>query len=278
MESCDVSVVIPCWRASGTISRALESVAAQTLRPKEVILVDDGGDAAEALALRDAMAAFPGGWAKLLRLPKNSGPGLARNAGWGVATGAWVAFLDSDDAWHPEKLRMQMAAISYWPTATVCGHCSTLWSESTCAKEVAPLSPRDISKVTFWQMLIKNRLPTRTVMLKSDVPFRFQARYVAEDYLLWLELLLAGHECIVFQRQVAYCFREEYSEGGLSGQLFRHEVRELSAWRYLLAHGNISIHVWLIASTWSLVKYIRRLFLISLRRLISGLQILRARD
>jgi glycosyltransferase involved in cell wall biosynthesis len=98
-----VSVVIPYYRASQTIARAVGSVLDQTLRPCEILIVDDGcpEDAAE------ATKEF-GSSVTLLRKP-NGGAASARNLGIEYAHGEWIAFLDADDYWEPLKLERQLA-------------------------------------------------------------------------------------------------------------------------------------------------------------------------
>ncbi len=92
--NCDISVVIPLYNKEREIVRALDSVAAQTLAPREIIVVDDGStDGGAALA-----AAYSG--TKLVSQP-NGGVSSARNNGAAAATGRYVAFLDADDQWKP---------------------------------------------------------------------------------------------------------------------------------------------------------------------------------
>jgi len=103
-------VIIPAYRAEATIARALKSVAAQTLPPREVIVVDDGspdGTAAAADACRDDMAGIG---LQVVRQP-NGGAGAARNRAVRQAASAFVAFLDADDEWLPEKLERSLEAI-----------------------------------------------------------------------------------------------------------------------------------------------------------------------
>jgi len=102
-ETADISVIIPAWRAASTIGRALASVAAQTLRPREVIVVDDGSDDGTADVAEKSAAALREIELAVLRRP-HLGVGAARNAGLARASGRYVAFLDADDEWLPEKL------------------------------------------------------------------------------------------------------------------------------------------------------------------------------
>jgi len=98
-----ISVIIPAYNAERFLARSLASVYGQTLAPREVIVVDDGstdGTARTAEALG----------AKVIKRP-NGGIGAARNTGIRHATGEWIALLDADDSWAPEKLARQVAAI-----------------------------------------------------------------------------------------------------------------------------------------------------------------------
>lgn len=103
-----VTVVIPIFNCEKYIGEAIESVLAQTYRPIEVIVVDDGssdGTAAAARRFSDVLyCAQP-----------HAGPGAARNRGVDLARGDLLAFLDADDVWMPEKLERQIAAFGADP-------------------------------------------------------------------------------------------------------------------------------------------------------------------
>ena len=94
------SVVIPAFNAAATLARAIESVRAQSWPAHEIIVVDDGSTDASA-----AVAAKFGDAVCLIRQP-NSGVSVARNAGAAAATGDWLAFLDADDWYAPDRLRL----------------------------------------------------------------------------------------------------------------------------------------------------------------------------
>ena len=106
-----ISVIIPAYKAFLTIERALASVAVQTLKPEQVIVVDDGsgdGTFEIAEAFKDQFHGFE---LKILS-QQNLGAGAARNRATHEATGDWLAFLDADDEWLPEKLAISMKAIN----------------------------------------------------------------------------------------------------------------------------------------------------------------------
>lgn len=126
-EPCDVSVVIPAYKAAGTIRRAVASVLAQTRPPMEILVVDDGSPDWELTA--DELDSFEGLGAALTRLRKdNGGVASARNLGVERATRRWVAFLDADDYWEPTKLEKQLMAAAAHSESTVIG--STWWEDS----------------------------------------------------------------------------------------------------------------------------------------------------
>jgi glycosyltransferase involved in cell wall biosynthesis len=107
-----VSVVIPTFNRAGQVLAALKSVLAQTYRNFEVIVVDDGSTDETESALHDFIGAQNGGGNQVRYLYQtNQGQSAARNRGAREARGEWVAFVDSDDVWLPEKLELQVDAL-----------------------------------------------------------------------------------------------------------------------------------------------------------------------
>ena len=119
-SASSVSVVVPTFERAAMLPRALESVEEQTCPPGEVIVVDDGStDGTGELARRR----FPG--VRYLRR-EHGGVSAARNTGIAAAGGEWVALLDSDDVWRPEKLERQLTALAAAPEHLVC-HTDEIW-------------------------------------------------------------------------------------------------------------------------------------------------------
>lgn len=102
-----VSVIIPVHNCDRYLAEAIDSVLAQTYRPLEIIVVDDGST--------DDSAAVAKGYTLLYEYQPKSGAGAARNRGAVLAQGEFLAFLDADDRWEPDKLHQQMAAFSREP-------------------------------------------------------------------------------------------------------------------------------------------------------------------
>jgi glycosyltransferase involved in cell wall biosynthesis len=103
MDRNTVSLIIPYYRASQTIARAVESALEQTVRPLEILIVDDGSPESAAEATKQF-----GSSVTVIRKP-NGGVASARNRGVEHAKGEWFAFLDADDYWEPVKLERQLA-------------------------------------------------------------------------------------------------------------------------------------------------------------------------
>ncbi|MGH8209428.1 MAG: glycosyltransferase family 2 protein [Steroidobacteraceae bacterium] len=112
MTSPTVSIVLPTFNRLKYLRPAVDSVFAQRFTDWELIVADDGseGDTAAYLA---ALADPPR--VRVLRLPHSGNPGAVRNAAWQVARGEYIAFLDSDDVWLPEKLALQVESLRSHP-------------------------------------------------------------------------------------------------------------------------------------------------------------------
>lgn len=117
-----VGVVIPTFNSAATIERALESVVGQTRLPAEVIVIDNGSEDDTVARVRTFASRHQSLAWTIEASPTNVGPGAARNRGWNLANSDLIAFLDSDDSWHPEKLRLQSETVSLFPESVLFGH------------------------------------------------------------------------------------------------------------------------------------------------------------
>lgn len=129
--SQDVSVVIPAFNAARYLEAALDSVAQQTHRPHQVIVVDDGSDDHTA----DLARGYPRIPVEILSIA-HRGPSAARNCGVAAARCAWLAFLDADDLWSPDKLARQFAAMEREPLVHgAFGHVQQFISQELTAEQ-----------------------------------------------------------------------------------------------------------------------------------------------
>jgi glycosyltransferase involved in cell wall biosynthesis len=269
-ELASVSVVIPCYCCSSTILRAVKSVYDQTYKPYEVILVDDcsGDETLEVLYLIQSM--YGADWVKVIALEGNDGPGTARNIGWDVSDQDFIAFLDSDDAWHPQKIEIQYGWMKINSNAALTGHsCKQIVSDQDSFK-----SPKYTSKdATFYfvkktSLLISNRFVTPTVMLKRDIIHRFPSgKYYCEDYHLWLEMSYAGLPCYLLPLDLAYMYKQPAGASGLSSALWKMRVGELGSLSNIYQKGYIGPLTYFALLSYSFAKLVRLYAITSFKKI-----------
>jgi glycosyltransferase involved in cell wall biosynthesis len=174
MDAAPVSAVIPCYRCALTIGRAVGSIAAQTRRPAEVILVDDGSGDGTLERLRALAASCAPGWIRVVALPENRGAADARNAGWADATQPYLAFLDADDAWHPRKVELQYGYMKEHPEVALCAHRhEILDAPQVPDRPVGEIAAEQVSRTSL--LLSNNFFAPTMMMLKRELPQRFLA-------------------------------------------------------------------------------------------------------
>lgn len=179
-----VSVVIPTYNRIRELKRALVSVYCQTHSPHEVIVVDDGStdNSAEMIAQEFPDASY--------FLQPNQGVSSSRNVGIRQASGAWVAFLDSDDEWLPNKLAVQTGQLRDNPTMRIC-HTDEIWVRN--GVRVNPMKKHTKFGGWIFQHCLSLCLisPSSVLIHRSlfDEIGLFDERLPAcEDYDLWLRI------------------------------------------------------------------------------------------
>lgn len=182
----DVTVVVPAYQAEATIADALRSVSAQTHPPAAVVVVDDGSTDA---TVDRAAAALP--TARVIRQDRG-GPSAARNRGLEEVRTEWVAFLDADDRWHPDKLADQLAAAHRRPGAVLI---SSDWVRDELA---FPAKPERVPETVlpYGAILRLNRFQTSTVLCRTETARKIggfdPSLDGAEDWDMWLRTSQEG--------------------------------------------------------------------------------------
>jgi glycosyltransferase involved in cell wall biosynthesis len=258
-----VSVVVPTHNSSATIGRALRSAASQSARPCEIVVVDDASSD-DTLAVVAGLARALPVPVRTIALPENLGPGTARNTGWDAATGDWVAFLDHDDAWHPEKLSLQHALMAAEPSLAMSGHLHAFRTDDDWPR-VAPRPP--VARFGLRDFLVRNRCSTPSVMVRREIELRFErGSSFAEDYLLWMRIVAAHGPCARIEAPLVHCTNPAFGGTGLSGRMVAMERAELRNFRVLRRERAIGSGAAAAATGWSLAKFVLRLARTSLRR------------
>lgn len=260
-----VSVIIPCYRCASTIRRAVASIDNQSEKPIEIILIDDASGDDTLDTLKSLKNEF-GDWVKIIELSKNVGAGVARNIGWAIATQPYIAFLDSDDGWHVNKIEIQYGYMRGNPNVVLSGH-----SYRQLSKDVFffswTIELKSVSIVTWWKLLLKNQFVTPSVMIKKDIDFRFgkDSRYM-EDHLLWLEVIGSNQLAVRLNVELAAVFKPMYGSSGLSSNLWLMEKSELSNYKYLYINKSIGLFQYYFLQIFSISKFIKRLFVVHIVR------------
>lgn len=187
-----ISVVICTFERPDACERALKSVLDQTHQPLEILVCDDG-------SADDTCTRFRG-WeqqcqrVRYLRLPHNTGtPASTRNLGTAQAQGAWIAFLDDDDVWLPEKLARQRLAIA--------GGQVDLIATNAIRSNGAPYFPdaADIMRPTRADLIKGNPIITSSVIVRRSFGGFPTTAWMSgiEDYAAWLRMADGGARFLV---------------------------------------------------------------------------------
>lgn len=211
-----VSIVMPAYNAGQYIDATIGSVLNQSEPNWELIVVDDCStddtrDRVRRLTESDSRI-------RLVTLDKNfGGPAGPRNVGVGEARARLVAFLDSDDIWHPEKLSVQLNAVTDEASAFICSAMIDFTDDRRL--RFWPIADASKQEVSYFQQSVRAQIPTSSVLVSRELllktPFREEPAYKAvEDYHCWLRILqLVGH-CVKVDAPLLW-YRK--SEGQISG-------------------------------------------------------------
>lgn len=179
----NVSVVIPAYNAEQFIADTVRSVLDQTYQDFEIIVVDDGSRDGTVAALE------PFGSRVRLHRQNNAGVARARNAGAQLATGSWIAFLDADDLWLPEKLEKQLMSSEAPMTFTDRFNIGDRGDLPELQSRVTPMEGGDI----FVPLLREGNFITNTsVMIRRELFERLGGFFTGlngtEDWDLWIRV------------------------------------------------------------------------------------------
>lgn len=263
-STAPVSAVIPCFRCAGTIRRAVRSVASQTLPPVELILVDDASSDDTKAVLESLRNEYGSDWVKIIALASNLGAAAARNAGWEQARGEYVALLDADDSWMPDKIERQYAFMQCHPEYQISGHREYYGDQ---APERPANSRSKHSEIGRARVLLKNPMVTPSFMFRRDLPLRFHAanRHM-EDQRFLQEAVYSGIRIAKIEEILAIIHKPAYGTSGLSAALWPMEQGELANYKALRDAGHLGRIQYALLTTYSLAKHCRRLIATRLRR------------
>ena len=179
-----VSVIIPTFNRFSLISRAIDSVLNQTIKPFEIIVVDDGSS--------DNTSTFIKNNYKSVKLIKqnNLGVSKARNVGIKNSSGDWIALLDSDDEWKKNKLEVQIKSLSEYDYYSVC-HTNEIWIRNGIRVNQKKRHQKYGGDI-FDKCLDICRISPSSIIFKkniiNEVGWFDEGLSICEDYDLWLRI------------------------------------------------------------------------------------------
>lgn len=229
----NISVIIPTYNRCGSLRRALASVLAQTYAAAEVIVIDDGSTDTTADLL---CTEFP---QVTYFFQQNRGVSAARNAGIQLATGQWLAFLDSDDEWLPDKLSRQMELLAENPNYQVC-HTDEIWIRR--GKRVNAMKKH--AKRGGW--IFRHCLPLCAMSPSATMIHRSVFAEVGnfdpslpacEDYDLWLRITARYPVAFVETPQI---IKYGGHDDQLSARYWGMDRFRIQALRGIIDHGRLS--------------------------------------
>jgi glycosyltransferase involved in cell wall biosynthesis len=200
MSTLDVSVVMPTWNRPELLRLSIESVLAQTSGFRELIVADDGSDA-PTRALLEEFAARPR--VRVLWRQHRGNPGAVRNAGIHEASGRYIAFADSDDLWHAEKLERQFAALRAEPQCRWCYSASRL-IDAQGQPIALPANAMRLFRggnLVETLALLETDVPLPSVLAERELLLEAglfeESLGCYEDYDLWTRLAALSPACVI---------------------------------------------------------------------------------
>ncbi|TBN43365.1 glycosyltransferase family 2 protein [Pseudomonas sp. BGI-2] len=255
-----VSVIMPHYNALDTIKRSIDSVVSQTLSVGELIIVDDGSPAVDKLKLLvlDYKSIID---IVLIESDVNRGAAHARNTGIKHSKCKYIAFLDSDDVWHPEKIKLQYSVMEKNEMfLSGHGYMFNLYNQNFQA--TVSSEHTSINRNNF---ILGNPFFTPTVMARRECFISFDERYRrVDDYKCWYENLCNGTFALL-SSDLAGGFKAPIGASGLSGSLKLMHVAYLDVLKSLLVEKNMRYFEYLMAATCERMKYPLRVMLFKFR-------------
>lgn len=240
-----VSVVIPAYNAEQFLPRAVRSAIKQTKPPLEILIVDDASTDNTLSVARSLGTEYPS--VSVLALEVNGGPAAARNAGFDVAKGDWIAVLDADDAFMPFRLEQMESAYAKLSADIVVDNLYFYDATDAVIKSTAIPAGSEIEPFDVYDFVAHARPYTgqsdwgllqpmfrRRFLLRENLRYPISSRH-GEDFLLMFKALHAGGKALL-SRTPGYLYSTR--DSGMSRTTIDYPAM-IQHTRELLAEGSI---------------------------------------
>lgn len=196
-----VTIITPLYNAQDFITQTIESIQAQTYQNWEQIIVDDLSTDSSVAIVKDLAA--KDGRIRLITLSRNCGAAEARNKATELASGDYIAFLDADDCWHPEKLEKQIAFMH----AHNCDVSFTSYVQMDEAGKPLGKRIKALSKLPYSKQHLNNYIGNLTGIYNAAEIGKIIAPSIRkrQDWAVWLEAIKkSGKPALGIQEDLAY--------------------------------------------------------------------------
>ena len=196
-----ISVVIPTYNRANDLIKAVQSALNQTYPVMEILICDDGSTD-NSKELIDQLNSPVVKW---IDCGKNGRPAIPRNIGITKSTGNWIAFLDSDDSWTPQKTEKQIAAVKQFGVKAVCSNAVRVRN----GQELGAYVVYDKDTISLQDLMIQNSVICSSAMIEKELLlktslFPTDRKLVAEDYALWLRIATQTNFAFLNESLVRY--------------------------------------------------------------------------
>lgn len=248
----DISVVIPHYNNGHEIYRAYDSILGQSLLPSEIIIVDDCSLDKEFLLKIEQNHKHKEIALIVLYLDKNLGPSAARNVGVSHAKSKYIAFLDSDDAWSVDKLKVQYEIMEK-NNLNFSFHLYSAFPSNT------NMSDHSLTKISLLKLAKKQIICTPTVMAKKSslCDFDENIKY-CEDFLCWVKSNNNDYFYLI-DSVLAHGFKKQYGDFGLSANMQAMHLGFLDVCRILYREKYFNYSTYFLFTLFEYIKYPLRL-------------------
>ena len=229
---------MPVYKASATIDQAVASVVTQSYHNWELIIINDACPEDSCRVIREQVINSP----QIIQIDNatNQGVVISRNAGIAHASGSIIAFLDSDDYWHSDKLKRQIVKIEEGYDVV----CSNYLRVKPNNEHLLVKHKKEFN---FFDMLKSNQIGNLTGLYRCDRLGKIYQKQVGhEDYLMWLEIVKRSGNGYCVQEPLAYY---RVSNKSLSSNKFR-----AMTWQWYIYRKELNLN--LILSGYFFVNYL----------------------
>lgn len=261
----NISVIIPVYNSSQSIERCLKSVLNQTSKASmQIIVINDGSkdntvDIVKQFIEREGVDNI-----EIIDKP-NGGAASARNVGLMAAKGNWIALLDSDDEWLPEKIERQLTVLNGHPDIDFLGCNVTSWTVA-----ILGVTKSKLTKIKLWEQFISWYPSTPTVIFKrkiiSDVGLYDEKMTHGEDGQFLLRILMKKNCWFMPDRLVEIGGgKPAFGHSGLSANLKAMKNGQILILKYAYRKKAINLMQYIIFFGYLMIKHYRRLIITKLR-------------